>query len=237
MTTNEVEAVLGKPVKWQGKMMVYDQTLGMTVGQSKAGALVVFCGDSMLKYPGVKKFKGRTKEGIGMESSRGRGYQGIWPADDSPAVERRPRATGIQKPWPYLYPRGGKSHEHHRGLPARQVAAGRRMLWIHRNSLKQTEFSSVLMIMHTRRAFTLVELLVVIAIIAITGGAVVADVEQDQAKGAGSFVFERREANDSGHDALRRRQRIYFPRTRMGATRCRAIIGVRAMRRSAGRTI
>ena len=24
----------------------------------------------MLKYPGVKKFKGRTKEGIGMESSR-----------------------------------------------------------------------------------------------------------------------------------------------------------------------
>jgi len=50
--------------------MVYDQKLGMSVGQSKAGALVVFCGSSMLKYPGVKKFKGRTKEGIGMESSR-----------------------------------------------------------------------------------------------------------------------------------------------------------------------
>lgn len=71
MTTNEVEAVLGKPDKWQGKMMVYDQQLGMSVGQGKAGVLVVFCGDSMLNYPGVEKFKGRTKEGIGMKSSRG----------------------------------------------------------------------------------------------------------------------------------------------------------------------
>jgi hypothetical protein len=70
MTTNEVEAVLGKPEKWQGKMMVYDSKLGMSVGQSRTGVLVVFCGDSMLRYPGVKKFKGRTKEGIGMESSR-----------------------------------------------------------------------------------------------------------------------------------------------------------------------
>jgi hypothetical protein len=70
MTTNEVEAVLGKPDKWQGKIMVYDQKLGMSVAQSKIGAVVVFCGDSMLKYPGVKKFKGRTKEGIGMESTR-----------------------------------------------------------------------------------------------------------------------------------------------------------------------
>jgi hypothetical protein len=42
----------------------------MSVGQSKTGVLVIFCGDSMLKSPGVKKFKGRTKEGIGMESSR-----------------------------------------------------------------------------------------------------------------------------------------------------------------------
>src|SRR2546427_8340634 len=70
MTTNEVEAVLGRPDKWRGKIMDYGQKLGMDVAQSKAGALVVFCGDSMLKYPGVKKFKGRTKEGIGMESNR-----------------------------------------------------------------------------------------------------------------------------------------------------------------------
>jgi len=70
MTTNEVETVLGKPDKWQGKMMVYDKWLGMTVAQSTKGVSVVFCGDSMLKYPGVKKFKGVTKEGIGMLSTR-----------------------------------------------------------------------------------------------------------------------------------------------------------------------
>lgn len=70
MTTNEVEAVLGKPEKWQGKIMVYDKKFGMSVGQSKAGAQVIFCGSSMLMYPGVKRFKGRTKEGVGMESSR-----------------------------------------------------------------------------------------------------------------------------------------------------------------------
>lgn len=70
MTTNEVEVALGKPEKWQGRMMIYDRQLGMSVAQGKAGALAIFCGDSMLKYPGVKKFKGRTKEGIGMESSR-----------------------------------------------------------------------------------------------------------------------------------------------------------------------
>jgi RNA polymerase sigma factor (sigma-70 family) len=70
MTTNEVEAVLGKPERWQGKIMIYDKRLGMSVIQGKSGVMVVFCGDSMLKYPGVKAFKGRTKEGIGMESSR-----------------------------------------------------------------------------------------------------------------------------------------------------------------------
>ena len=40
MTTNEVETVLGRPDKWQGKIMVYDRKLGMSVAQSKAGALV-----------------------------------------------------------------------------------------------------------------------------------------------------------------------------------------------------
>jgi hypothetical protein len=50
--------------------MVYDQKLGMSVSGTKSGVIAIFCGDSMLRYPGVKKFKGRTKEGIGMESSR-----------------------------------------------------------------------------------------------------------------------------------------------------------------------
>lgn len=80
MTTNEVEAVLGKPEKWQGQIMVYDHTLGMSVSESKnSGVLVVFCGDSMLGYPGVKAFKGRTKEGIGMESSRAAVIQAFGP--------------------------------------------------------------------------------------------------------------------------------------------------------------
>lgn len=70
MTTNEVEAVLGKPEKMQGKMMIYDERFGMAVGQSKVGVNVVFCGGSSGSGPGVKTFKGRTKEGIGMGSSR-----------------------------------------------------------------------------------------------------------------------------------------------------------------------
>ena len=70
MTTNEVEAVLGKPDNWQGKVMLYDENLGMSVVQSRVGVVAVFCGDALPQYPGVKKFKGRTKEGIGMESTR-----------------------------------------------------------------------------------------------------------------------------------------------------------------------
>ena len=35
MTTNEVEAVLGKPDKWQGQIMVYDNKFGMSVSESK----------------------------------------------------------------------------------------------------------------------------------------------------------------------------------------------------------
>jgi RNA polymerase sigma factor (sigma-70 family) len=70
MTTNEVEAMLGQPDKWQGKIMVYDKQYGMSVSEGKNGVAVIFCGDSMLGYPGVKTFKGHTKEGIGMESTR-----------------------------------------------------------------------------------------------------------------------------------------------------------------------
>ena len=70
MTTNEVEAVLGKPDKSMGQVMIYDRPFGMSVIQSANGATVIFGGDSLPTYPGVKKFKGRTKEGIGMESTR-----------------------------------------------------------------------------------------------------------------------------------------------------------------------
>jgi len=71
MTTNEVEAALGKPERWQGKVMIYDKALGMSVlVHPKTGVSVVFCGDEMLTYPGFKTFKGRTKDGVGMESSR-----------------------------------------------------------------------------------------------------------------------------------------------------------------------
>jgi RNA polymerase sigma factor (sigma-70 family) len=70
MTTNEVEAVLGKPDKWAGKMMVYDQQYGMSVAQSEQGVVAVLCGDRTLNSPGVDKFNGHTKEGIGMKSSK-----------------------------------------------------------------------------------------------------------------------------------------------------------------------
>jgi RNA polymerase sigma factor (sigma-70 family) len=70
MTTNEVEAVLGMPDKWAGKMMVYDQQYGMSVAQSEQGVVAVLCGDRTLHSPGVDKFKGHTKEGIGMKSSK-----------------------------------------------------------------------------------------------------------------------------------------------------------------------
>lgn len=71
MNEIEVAAALGAPEKMQGDVMIYDQHLGLSVvcnRQKIVGA--VFCGDSLPEYPGVKIFKGRTKEGIGMGSSR-----------------------------------------------------------------------------------------------------------------------------------------------------------------------
>ena len=71
MTTNEVVAILGQPEKMQGKLMVYDKTFGLAVAPAgKMGVAAVFCGDSSGDGPGVKAFKCRTKEGIGMESTR-----------------------------------------------------------------------------------------------------------------------------------------------------------------------
>jgi len=71
MSEDEVVAALGKPEKMQGEVMIYDQQFGFSVICSQKKIVGdVFCGDSMLDYPGVKKFKGRTKDGIGMESTR-----------------------------------------------------------------------------------------------------------------------------------------------------------------------
>ena len=70
MTTDEVEAVLGKPEKKQGLTLIYYQRLGMSVSANKSGVVAVFCGGSSLRDPGVKTFRGHTKEGIGMRSSR-----------------------------------------------------------------------------------------------------------------------------------------------------------------------
>jgi RNA polymerase sigma factor (sigma-70 family) len=70
MTTNEVITVLGKPERWLGSVMVYDTKLGLGVVQSEAGVKMVSCGGSNLKSPAVRVFKGHTKEGIGMKSSR-----------------------------------------------------------------------------------------------------------------------------------------------------------------------
>jgi RNA polymerase sigma factor (sigma-70 family) len=71
MTEDEVAALLGPPDRVQGAVMSYDRQWGFSVvGNRQKIVGVVFCGDSEPDYPGVKIFKGRTKEGIGMESSR-----------------------------------------------------------------------------------------------------------------------------------------------------------------------
>ena len=59
MTTNEVEALLGKPEKWQGQIMVYDKELGMSVAgnQSRERGLV-FCGDGHAQIPGSEGIQG-----------------------------------------------------------------------------------------------------------------------------------------------------------------------------------
>jgi RNA polymerase sigma factor (sigma-70 family) len=64
MSEDEVVAALGKPDKMQGGSMSYDKQLGFSVicGRKTKMVGAVFCG-------GVA-FKGRTKEGIGIDSSR-----------------------------------------------------------------------------------------------------------------------------------------------------------------------
>ncbi|MDB6057385.1 MAG: hypothetical protein JWO95_1229 [Verrucomicrobiales bacterium] len=50
--------------------MVYDKEFAMSVVQSGKGAWVVFCGNQMFAESSLKKFNGRTKEGIGAGSSK-----------------------------------------------------------------------------------------------------------------------------------------------------------------------
>ena len=71
MTREQVIAELGEPERTQGTIMVYDKRLGLSVAPRKTGGIAaIFCGDSAPDYPNVGVFKGRTKEGIGMKSTR-----------------------------------------------------------------------------------------------------------------------------------------------------------------------
>ncbi len=71
MTIPEVVAALGEPDSRQGLILNY-QRLGFSVVPSRDNIVrVVMCGDAgLLDSPLVKAFKGRTKEGIGMGSTR-----------------------------------------------------------------------------------------------------------------------------------------------------------------------
>ena len=71
MSEAEITAALGAPDKMQGEVMIYDRQWGLSVACNRNKIVsTIFCGDSMPQNPGVKIFKGRTKEGIGMGSSR-----------------------------------------------------------------------------------------------------------------------------------------------------------------------
>lgn len=98
MTTNEVEAILGKPDKWRGTTMVYESRYGISVTQSSGGAMAVLCGDQKFGYgltklndqnlgfPGVTKFNGHTKEGIGIGSSKDDLLRALGPASSYSSI-------------------------------------------------------------------------------------------------------------------------------------------------------
>lgn len=71
MSTNEVIAALGEPQRRTANSLVYPK-LGLAVMPGEDGtAQVVMCGDvTGISGPFVKAFKGKTGDGIGMESSR-----------------------------------------------------------------------------------------------------------------------------------------------------------------------
>ena len=64
MTEDEVIAALGQPERKQGEVLIYDGQFGFSVVCSRQKIVgAVFCG-------GPVDFKGRTKEGIGIGSSK-----------------------------------------------------------------------------------------------------------------------------------------------------------------------
>lgn len=71
MTVNELTAVLGEPSLRTKNSLVYSR-LGLAVMPDPAGRIqLVLCGDVMgLEGPFTKAFKGKTKEGIAMLSTR-----------------------------------------------------------------------------------------------------------------------------------------------------------------------
>ena len=71
MTTGQVVAALGEPPRRPGEALEYPQ-LGLAVLPGPDGVVsVVMCGDvTGISGPFVKAFTGRTKEGIGMFSTR-----------------------------------------------------------------------------------------------------------------------------------------------------------------------
>jgi len=71
MTTQEVASVFGEPARRTANALIYPQ-LGLAVMHGLDGkAQVVMCGDvTGLHGPFVKAFRGRTPEGLGMESTR-----------------------------------------------------------------------------------------------------------------------------------------------------------------------
>jgi RNA polymerase sigma factor (sigma-70 family) len=70
MTTNEVEAILGKPDRWQGTTMVYERRYGIYVEESTIGLVAVSCGLRPSAPATAKQFRGKLKEGIVIGSTR-----------------------------------------------------------------------------------------------------------------------------------------------------------------------
>src|ERR1035437_4050080 len=74
MTAEQVEAVLGKAEQAPGagdRWMTYVKHYGLEVSfDNEKGVRAVFCRGLLPNFPNVKAFKGKTKEGIGIESSR-----------------------------------------------------------------------------------------------------------------------------------------------------------------------
>ena len=73
MTEDDVTAALGQPERKQGEVLIYDNRFGLSVVCSRQKIVgAVFCGDASGRPNSalIKAFTARTKEGIGMGSSK-----------------------------------------------------------------------------------------------------------------------------------------------------------------------